>query len=133
MLSWPTRVFLSSVATDMRKGFPGLSAIVREHLGQNPQSGDLYVFWNRRRDRLKCLYWDRNGYVIVYKQLGRGTFRIPRTQASEQVEMTSAELALLLDGADLRKLPRTRRPPPPEKIHYDRKTRSFSVDMAPPA
>jgi transposase len=130
VLSWPSRVFVLSAPTDMRKGFPGLSALVRERLGHNPQSGDLFVFANRRGDRLKCLYWDRNGYVIVYKQLGRGTFRLPRGDADAPVEMTTAELAMLLDGADLRKVARAPRPAPPKRLHYDAKAMRFAVDAA---
>lgn len=127
MLSWPKRVFLSTAPTDMRKGFPGLAAIVREHLAGDPRSGDLYVFGNRRGDRVKCLYWDHNGYVIVYKQLGQGRFRIPRVDLRDRLEMTPAELALLLDGADVRQI---RRPvaPPPKKLRYDRKTLHFAID-----
>ena len=127
MLSWPTRVFLWTAPTDMRKGFPGLAAIVREQWAGNPQSGDLYVFANRRRDLLKCLYWERSGSVIVYKQLAKGTFRIPRAAPGSRLEMTTVELALLLDGADPRQLPR-RSLPPPEKLRYDAKTFRFTVD-----
>ena len=127
MLSWPTRVFLWTAPTDMRKGFPGLAAIVREQWSGNPQSGDLYVFANRRRDLLKCLYWERTGYVIVYKQLAKGTFRIPRAAPGSRLEMTTVELALLLDSADPRQLPR-RAPPPLEKLRYDAKTFRFIVD-----
>ena len=114
----------------MRKGFPGLASLVRECLGHDPQSGDLFVFSNRRGDRLKCLYWDRNGYVIVYKQLGRGTFRMPRGDGDTPVELTTAELAMVLDGADLREVARAPQAPAPKKLHYDPTTMRFAVDEA---
>jgi len=129
MLSWPSRVFLWTAPTDMRRGFPGLASLVREQMGGDPRSGDLYVFANRTADRVKALYYDR-GYVIVYKQLDRGRFLLPRVAGATRVEMTAAELALLLDGADLRRLPRAPAPPRPEKLRYDRKSMRFSVDAA---
>ncbi|MBK7974108.1 MAG: IS66 family insertion sequence element accessory protein TnpB [Deltaproteobacteria bacterium] len=127
MLSWPDPRLPVDGSDGHAQGLPGLAAIVREEWSGNPQSGDLYVFANRRRDLLKCLYWERTGYVIVYKQLAKGTFRIPRAAPGSRLEMTTVELALLLDGADPRQLPR-RTVSPPEKLRYDAKTFRFTVD-----
>ena len=69
------RVFLCTKPTDMRKGFDGLQGMVREFLGQDPLSGHLFLFLNRRRDRIKLLWWDRDGLVIWYKRLEAGTFQ----------------------------------------------------------
>lgn len=73
----PVRVFLYTAATDMRKSFSGLHGIIVEALRQDPLSGDWFVFLNRRRDRLKLMLWERDGFVIFYKQLQRGTFAMP--------------------------------------------------------
>lgn len=128
MLSWPepVRVFLCLEPTDMRKGFYGLSALVTEWLGQDPLSGHLFVFRNRRGDRVKLLYWDRDGYALFYKHLERGVFRFPPPDpacASPQsasgrngVEVTVRDLSLLLwgiDPASVRRQKRYRRPAPP--------------------
>ena len=69
------RVFLCTKPTDMRKGFDGLQGLVREFLEQDPLSGHLFLFLNRRRDRIKLLWWDRDGLVIWYKRLEAGTFQ----------------------------------------------------------
>ena len=69
------RIFLCTRPTDMRKGFDGLQGMVREFLGQDPLSGHLFLFLNRRRDRIKLLWWDRDGLVIWYKRLEAGTFQ----------------------------------------------------------
>src|SRR5690606_15631637 len=73
----PIRVFLYTVATDMRKSFSGLHGLVVEALGQDPLSGDWFVFVNRRRDRIKIMAWEGDGFAIWYKQLQRGTFAVP--------------------------------------------------------
>ena len=96
-----TQIFLVSGATDMRKSFNGLTAIVQNDLRQNPLSGHLFVFSNRLRNRLKILYWDRSGLWVCAKRLERGTFFWPEARESS-VEMTAAELALILGGIDLR-------------------------------
>jgi transposase len=79
MLSIPpsTRVFLARGPTDVRKSFDGLSALAQSILRQDPFPGHLFVFWNRRRDRLKVLYWDSSGFCILHKRLERGTFSWP--------------------------------------------------------
>ena len=102
MLSLPTkvRVFLCTRATDMRKSFDGLHGLVLEVLRQDPQSGDLFVFLNRRRDRVKILLWEGDGLAIWYKRLEKGTFALPASKGDSLV-LSSAELALLLGGIDL--------------------------------
>lgn len=102
MLSLPpsVRVFLSSAPVDGRRGMDGLAALVRESFGEDPLSGHLFVFRNRRGDRAKILYWDRSGFWLLQKRLERGVFRFPSAE-QPRVEVESAELALLLEGIDL--------------------------------
>lgn len=95
-----TQVYLATGATDMRKSFNGLYGIVSEALELDPVSGQLFVFCNRRRSRLKVLYWDGSGLCVLAKRLERGTFAWPQSDA-KRVEMTTAELTLLLNGIDL--------------------------------
>jgi transposase len=109
MLTLPrsVRIFLSIAPVDMRCGFDALSCRVKE-FGQDPFSGHLYVFVSRRGDRIKILSWDHGGFVLWYKRLERGRFRLPAI-ATEQttVMLDSASLAMLLDGIDYS---RVRRP-----------------------
>jgi transposase len=106
MLTWPltVRIFLCSEPTDMRKGFDSLASLIESSLALDPLSGHLYVFRSRRGDRIKILYWDRDGYAMWYKRLERGSFRFPAvTTASETngVEVKAADLTMILDGVDL--------------------------------
>jgi transposase len=103
MLSVPTkvRIFLCRSAIDMRKGFDGLHGVVLEVLHQDPLSGDLFVFLNKRRDRVKLLIWEGDGMLIVYKRLERGTFSLP-AGSDDSVTLSSAQLSLLLGGIDLK-------------------------------
>jgi transposase len=104
------RVFLCTTPTDMRKSFDGLTALVREHLRLPPLSGHLFVFRSRQGNRLKILYWDRTGLAIWYRRLEKGTFRWPpAARAGSPLEMTSAELMLMLEGIDLAGARRQRR------------------------
>lgn len=116
MLSLPAtlRIFLAVEPADMRKGFDGLAQLVRDQIAQGPLSGHLYVFRNRRRDRIKILYWDRDGLALWYKRLEKGTFRFPEA-VDGRVEVTPAEMAGVLEGIDLsraRRLPRFALPTP---------------------
>lgn len=97
----PVRVFLYTVATDMRKSFDGLHGLIVEALRQDPLSGDWFVFLNRRRDRLKVMTWEQDGFAIWYKQLQRGTFALP-AHDGDALQLTSRQLALLLTGIDLK-------------------------------
>ena len=101
-LSPAVQVFLAPGATDMRKSFDTLAAAVDEVLRADPLSGHLFGFCNRKRDRMKILYWDRSGYCLISKRLEKGTFAWPKTTPeSGAVEMTHEELALLFGGIDL--------------------------------
>ena len=116
MLSFPSnlRISLAIDPTDMRKGFDGLAQLVRERIAQDPLSGQLFVFRNRRRDRIKVLYWDRDGFALWYKRLEKGTFRFPEAKDGH-IEVTPAEMAAVLEGIDLthaRRLPRFALPAP---------------------
>ena len=93
------RVLLFSEPTDMRKGHPGLYGMVKA-AGEDPYSGDLYVFVSRRRNRAKILTFDKGGFVLWYKRLERGCFRHPR-RTEENIELDTIELAMLLDGIDV--------------------------------
>lgn len=97
MLSLPpsVRVFVCTAPTDMRKSFDGLCALVQTVLKQDPFSGHLFTFLNRRRDKVKILYWDRSGFFLLYKRLEEGTFRLP-----ERGEIGSRELMMVLAGLD---------------------------------
>ena len=102
MLSVPAkvRIFLCRSAIDMRKGFDGLHGVVLEVLRQDPLSGDLFVFLNKRRDRVKLLIWEGDGMLIVYKRLESGTFA-PPAGSGDSITLSPAQLALLLGGIDL--------------------------------
>lgn len=103
MLTLPpgVRVFVATVRVDGRKGIDGLSTLVRSHFGQDPLNGSMYVFFSRRGDRVRVLYWDRDGYVLVIKRLERGAFRMPWESESGHVVVEAAELMLVLEGIDL--------------------------------
>jgi transposase len=96
-----TQIFLVSGATDMRKSFNGLTSIVENELKRNSLSGHLFVFANRLRNRVKVLFWDRTGLWVCAKRLEKGTFSWP-SGAEAAIEMSAAELALILGGIDLK-------------------------------
>lgn len=102
MLSVPSTVsiFLCTQPTDMRKGFDGLSGIVRGAFGADPLDGSLYLFVNRRRDRIKFLHFDGSGYWLYYKLLEAGTFEVIASEAA-CIQIDSTQLAMLLGGASL--------------------------------
>jgi transposase len=106
------RIFLAVEPADMRKGFDGLSQLVRDRIAQDPLSGHLYVFRNKRRDRIKILYWDRDGFALWYKRLEKRTFRFPEAKDG-RVEVTPAEMAAVLEGVDLSRARRQARFAPP--------------------
>lgn len=110
MLSFSSsqRYFLYRSATDMRKGFNGLSGLVRHHFGRELTSGDAFLFLNKRRDRIKILTWDRNGFVVWYKVLEAGTFELP-TAEKDTLEMSWTDLQLLLEGIEINSVKRRKR------------------------
>ena len=104
------RIWLAAEATDMRCGLDRLAERVRAVIGQDPLTGQLFVFRSRRGDRLKILVWDRDGFVLWYKRLETGVFKLPRAMAgARSVELRASELAMVLDGIDVSKLKRVRR------------------------
>ena len=112
MLTWPptVRIFVSTQPTDMRRSFDGLAMMTRENMGQDPLSGHLFVFFNRRGDRVKIMFWDRSGYCIWYKRLEQGVFRLPQSivnMPNPEVEVT--DLSLILEGIDLSSARRRKR------------------------
>ena len=112
MLSLPpsVRIFVARGATDMRKSFDTLAALVCEVIDEDPQSGHLFLFVNRRKDRVKLLWWDRSGYCLLAKRLEHGQFRIydQADGGARHYEMSASDLALLLEGIDLRGAKRRR-------------------------
>lgn len=113
MLTLPSavRVYIAAEPIDLRRGFDGLAAATRELIRQNPLSGHLFCFLNRRKNRIKILAWDRSGYLLIYKRLERGTFVLPTAPAlgSRHIEVDGAELAMMLEGIDLRHAVRRKR------------------------
>jgi transposase len=95
------RIFAAVEPVDFRKAHDGLVAVVRERFERDPFDGSIFVFFNKRRDRIKLLLWDRNGFWLWYKRLERGTFRRLQQHGSKRLELRRAELAMLLEGIDL--------------------------------
>jgi transposase len=103
-------IFLATAPADMRRGFDRLAEMVRSSLGHDPLDGSLFVFRSRGGDRLKILYWDRDGFALWYKRLEEGTFRFPATpEGVSGVQVKASELAMLLEGIDLRSVRRVKR------------------------
>lgn len=103
MLTFPAsvRIFAATEAVDFRKSHDGLFAVVAHRLRADPCDGSVYAFFNRRRDRIKLLVFDRNGFWLFYKRLERGTFRALRNGEGQRAEISRAELAMILEGIDL--------------------------------
>lgn len=105
------KILLYNESADLRRGFDGLAALVENAMGENPLSGHLYMFLNRRRNRIKLLYWAVDGYALWYKRLEKGTFELPRSTSPEanHLEITASQLALILEGIELSSVRRRRR------------------------
>ena len=95
------RIFVCTTPTRMSYSFDRLAALAEKIFDQEPLSGHLFLFLNRRRDRVKILYWDEDGYCIWYKRLEAGSFEIPSTTETGGVELRPAQLAMILSGIDL--------------------------------
>jgi transposase len=110
MLSFPAaiKVYLCTVACDMRRSFDGLQMMAEHIIRCNPFAGHLLVFCNRRSDRLKILYWDRDGWAIWYKRLEAGTFQVPFAETGRK-EIAAWELGVLLEGIDWQQVKRRKR------------------------
>jgi transposase len=98
------RIYVAAEPVDLRKGFDGLAAATRQIIRESPLSGHLFVYTNRRANRLKILLWEPSGYLLIFKRLERGRFHLPRAPrpGERHVEMESTELALMMEGIDLR-------------------------------
>jgi transposase len=110
MLTLPpsVRIWCATTPTDLRRGFDGLAALVRSQLHADPLSGHLFVFFNRKADRLKVLYWDRDGLCLWYKRLEQGHFHFPAADA-DSLELTPGQLQMILDGVDVERVRRYKR------------------------
>jgi len=116
------RIFLCTAPTDMRRGFDRLAEMVQHSLAQDPLSGNLFVFRSRSSDKLKILYWDKDGFCIWYKRLEEGAFRFPHVaEGQSSVEVKASELAMLLEGIDLRSIKRSKRFRVPPKNRFGEK------------
>ena len=94
----PDKIYISSANVDMRKSIDGLSAIVQQKFDLNPFENSMFVFHNRHCDKIKILYWDNNGFCLLYKRIEQGKFRFPRQINSEKYTVTKQELSWLLNG-----------------------------------
>lgn len=106
-----TRILLCTQDTDMRKSFDSLRGVISSSMHLDPLSGYLFVFKNKRGDRIKCLFWDNDGFAMFYKVLQKGTFKFPSLQSmkSAGLEIDPATLRLILDGIDLSSIQRQQR------------------------
>lgn len=102
-LTTATRIYLYRAPCDMRKSFDGLCGLIRTELGEDPLSGSLFVFTNRRRNMVKLLYWDRDGFALWFKRLERGCFGFP-PGSSTHARIDRLQLSLLLDGVIPKKI-----------------------------
>ena len=107
-VSGSARIYLAAGATDMRKSFNGLYALSKGKLGADPLEGHLFLFCNRRRDRVKALFWDGTGLWVCAKRLEKGTFAWPQhlDRGEDSIELSRVQLDLLLGGLDLRQTSR---------------------------
>lgn len=104
------RYYIYSVAADMRNGFDGLCGLVRTKMGSNPMNGSVYIFINRRRDRMKMLVWEPGGFMMYYKRLEQGTFDLPENRDEQGRIMISWEvLVMMISGIKMRKIIRKKR------------------------
>ena len=109
-LSPTIQVFMAIEPVDLRKGFDALSAAVQSVFDCNVLDGHLFLFLNRRRDRIKLLWWDRDGLAVFYKRLERGTYEIPRhAPGNKQLRLDATQLSLLLSGVQLDSVKHRRR------------------------
>ena len=121
MITLPSsvRIYLAAGAVDLRKSIDGLGAIVSER-DHDLYSGHLYVFVSRRGDRVKILTWSTGGFLLLYKRLERGRFRVPEIREGQtEVELDATQLAMLLDGIDIRRVKAPRRWIPPSRQKVD--------------
>lgn len=105
MLTLPSsvRIYVAAAPVDLSKGFYKLAAVARNVVHQDPLGGHIFVFFNRRKNRVKCLWWDRTGWILLYKKLERGTYALPTSPLPGQthIEVDAGELAMMLEGIEL--------------------------------
>jgi len=108
MIPSSVRIFVCTEPQDMRRSFDGLALATRQVLGEDPESGALFCFVNKRANRLKVLWWDRNGYCLLYKRLHRALFRLPESGEGSSVRIDGQALATLIAGVDKERRSRRR-------------------------
>ena len=102
-IGWQSKILFAVLPVDFRKSFDGLCGVIRNELEKPPLDGTLYIFYNRRRDRIKILTWDTDGFWLHYKRLEKGTFELPQIEPGQQhVSMSNIGLELLLHGVVLK-------------------------------
>jgi len=106
MLPEGRQIYVYKQRVDMRKAIDGLSLLLINELSQSPQSGDIFIFLNKNRDKLKCLYWHHNGFMLLYKRLERGRFQFSKHIEANEIEISSQQLDALLMGFDFYALDR---------------------------
>ena len=112
MLTLPSsvKIFVHTQPTDMRSGFDRLAMLAETVMQADPLSGHLFVFFNKPANKCKILFWDRTGFVLWYKRLEEGTFRLPRVRGEDASgELKASELAMMLEGIDLKSIKRGKR------------------------
>lgn len=123
MLSWPStmKIHVATSPVDMRMSFTGLAGVTRTVLGRDPLSGEVFVYFNRRGDIAKALWWSKGGFCLFCKRLERSRFRLAKvvTSGANEVEIEATELAMLLDGLDLSAVTRRPRWSPPTRSPSD--------------
>jgi len=116
LLPSAVRIHLAVDAVDMRNSIDGLFGLVQRSLAEDPYSGHLFVFLSKRRDRVKVLAWDGGGFILFYKRLEAGRFRLPALkEGATVVHLDATQLAMLLDGIDVSGVRRPKRWQPPGK------------------
>ncbi len=114
-LSTENTFHLYSQPTDMRKSFDALSGLIRNHLDSNPQNGDVFIFINKCRDKIKLLHWQGSGFLLYYKRLEKGTFELPRYDTSVgSITLSYAQIVMIVDGLSIKNLQQRKRYLPPE-------------------
>lgn len=114
-LSTSNRFHLYSQATDMRKSFDGLAGVVQNTLGNNPLNGDVFIFINRRRDKIKLLHWQGISFTLYYKRLEEGTFEVPDyDRQAGSITLSYAQLVMLVDGLTIKNIEKRKRYTPSE-------------------
>jgi transposase len=109
-LSSTFRYFFYGSTTDMRKGFDGLCGLVHTEPGRMPQTGEVFIFVNRQRDKIKLLYWEQGGFVLYYKRLERVTFELPRVSSQGKTcQVSWSSLMLMVEGISIEKYKQLRR------------------------